>query len=343
MEKGLVSVVLPIYGVEKYLDRCVESVIHQTYTNLEIILVDDGSPDSCPQKCDDWAGRDSRIKVVHKKNAGLGMARNTGIENATGEYICFFDSDDYIALDAVEKAYRCASANQAELVLFGFCNVGADGTIRKKTVPCTPHSCYEGEQVTQYVLPNLLAPDPKTGVETNLWMSAWACFYSMELIQRVGWRFVSEREYISEDLYSLLCLYWAVKKVAILPETLYFYCDNGGSLTHVYRKDRYEKNQYCYDACLSVCDKLGYSEDVKNRLAFQYISNIIGAMKLIVTSDDTEKNRRQLLKDVVVDAHLQSVLHQMDIRKEKTARRILLEAMRKKLSFVVYELVRLKS
>ena len=90
MEVGLVSVVLPIYNVEKYLDRCIESVINQTYKNLEILLVDDGSPDSCPQKCEEWAKKDERIKVIHKTNAGLGYARNTGIENASGEYICFF-------------------------------------------------------------------------------------------------------------------------------------------------------------------------------------------------------------------------------------------------------------
>ena len=89
-----VTVVLPIYNVEKYLDRSVKSIVEQTYTNLEIILVDDGSPDMCPQMCDEWARKDKRIKVIHKKNAGLGMARNTGIDNASGDYICFFDSDD---------------------------------------------------------------------------------------------------------------------------------------------------------------------------------------------------------------------------------------------------------
>ena len=105
MIQGLVSVVLPIYNVEKYLDRCIESVVGQTYKNLEIILVDDESPDGCPKKCEDWAKRDKRIKVIHKENAGLGYARNTGIENATGEYICFFDSDDYVEKDTIEKAY----------------------------------------------------------------------------------------------------------------------------------------------------------------------------------------------------------------------------------------------
>ena len=83
MRKGVVSVVLPIYNVEKYLNRCVKSVVNQSYKNLEIILVDDGSPDNCPALCEEWAKKDNRIKVVHKKNAGLGYARNTGIENVS--------------------------------------------------------------------------------------------------------------------------------------------------------------------------------------------------------------------------------------------------------------------
>ena len=98
-----VSIVVPVYNVEKYLDRCIESIVNQTYKNLEIILVDDGSTDSCPQMCDEWGLKDSRIKVVHKENAGLGMARNTGIDNALGEYIFFFGSDDYVDVTTVEK------------------------------------------------------------------------------------------------------------------------------------------------------------------------------------------------------------------------------------------------
>lgn len=86
---NLISVIIPVYKVEKYLDKCIQSVINQTYSNLEIILVDDGSPDNCPQLCDDWANKDERIKVIHKKNGGLSDARNAGLDIATGEYIAF--------------------------------------------------------------------------------------------------------------------------------------------------------------------------------------------------------------------------------------------------------------
>lgn len=101
----LISVIVPVYKVEQYLDECVQSIINQTYKNLEIILVDDGSPDRCPEMCDEYARQDSRIKVIHKKNGGLSSARNVGIEVASGEYIGFVDSDDFIASDMYEKLY----------------------------------------------------------------------------------------------------------------------------------------------------------------------------------------------------------------------------------------------
>ena len=106
MKEKLISVIIPIYKVEQYLDECVESIIKQTYKNLEIILVDDGSPDGCPQMCDEWARKDERIRVVHKKNGGLSSARNEGLDVATGEYVSFVDSDDFIATDALRSLYE---------------------------------------------------------------------------------------------------------------------------------------------------------------------------------------------------------------------------------------------
>ena len=98
----LISVVVPVYKVEKQLCRCVDSLIRQTYGNIEIILVDDGSPDGCPALCDGYAKKDSRIKVIHRQNGGLSAARNSGIDVARGEYIAFVDSDDYVADDYID-------------------------------------------------------------------------------------------------------------------------------------------------------------------------------------------------------------------------------------------------
>lgn len=106
MKKALVSVIVPIFMVEEYLDECIQSIVGQTYSNLEIILVNDGSLDGCPQKCDEWASKDHRIRVIHKPNGGLSSARNAGLDIAKGDYIAFVDSDDYITPDYVEVMYN---------------------------------------------------------------------------------------------------------------------------------------------------------------------------------------------------------------------------------------------
>lgn len=110
-----VSVIVPIYNVEKYLRKCIDSIIAQTYENIEVILVDDGSTDSCGVICDECAKEDSRIVVIHKKNAGVSAARNTGMAQCTGEYIFFVDSDDYLPMDSIEKLYDSLCVYEADI------------------------------------------------------------------------------------------------------------------------------------------------------------------------------------------------------------------------------------
>lgn len=116
MTEPLISVIVPIYKVELYLDQCVSSIVNQTYQNLEIILVDDGSPDNCSKMCDEWATKDSRIKVIHKSNGGLSDARNAGLEITNGDYTAFVDSDDYIASSMIDSLLTIAIKEHAEIV-----------------------------------------------------------------------------------------------------------------------------------------------------------------------------------------------------------------------------------
>lgn len=122
----LISIIVPIYSVEKYLHKCVDSIINQTYQNLEIILVDDGSPDKCGEICDEYEKKDSRIKVIHKENGGLSDARNAGIDAAKGEYLAFIDSDDYIALNMIETLHNSISKDKSDLALCDFMYVYED-------------------------------------------------------------------------------------------------------------------------------------------------------------------------------------------------------------------------
>ena len=117
-----VSIVVPVYNVEKYLDRCIDSLVNQTLKDIEIILVDDGSPDNCPQMCDAWACRDSRIKVVHKENGGLGSARNAGLAEITGKYVAFVDSDDFVELNTYSVLFDATQGEQCDVVYMGYTN-----------------------------------------------------------------------------------------------------------------------------------------------------------------------------------------------------------------------------
>lgn len=128
-EQSLISVIVPVYKVKDYLDECVKSILCQTYANIEVVLVDDGSPDECPRMCDEWAKEDERVKVVHKKNGGLSSARNAGLNVASGEYICFIDSDDFICNDAIQSLYDRIKGDESVGIVSGMIYRYQDGEI----------------------------------------------------------------------------------------------------------------------------------------------------------------------------------------------------------------------
>lgn len=341
MNEALVSVVLPIYNVEMYLERCIESIVNQTYKNLEIILVDDGSPDHCPQICDEWGKKDSRIRVVHKVNAGLGMARNTGIEHATGKYICFFDSDDYVKTDTIEKTVGLAEKVNADVVTFGYSNVDNNGLVKSEYVPSTVKEIFHGKEVQEEFLPDMLA-ERKESVNKRLHMSAWASLYSMKLIKESGWKFVSEREIIAEDVYSLLVLYKSIQCVAVLSEALYFYCDNGASLTHTYRKDRYKKIEKFYIETTQKAKQLGYSEKVIDCVRMPYYSFTIAALKMISRANCSYREKRHYINEIMDSKIFRTLIKEMDYAEESFSRKVLWTVMKFKLTDICYVLLRLK-
>lgn len=124
-----ISVIVPIYNVEKYINKCVESILNQSYKNLEVILVDDGSPDNCGNICDDFSKQDARVITIHKKNGGLSSARNVGIENATGDYLLFVDSDDFLDKNACELLVNLINKTNADIVCFNLSNIYLNGKI----------------------------------------------------------------------------------------------------------------------------------------------------------------------------------------------------------------------
>lgn len=221
-----VSIIVPVYNVEKYLDRCMQTLLSQTLEDIEIVLVDDGSPDNCPKLCDEYAKKDPRVKVVHKENGGLGSARNSGLDVATGEYVAFVDSDDYNSVEAYEVLYNKAKETDADIVYAGFTMQNSDGTKSKCFV--LDHT-WVGKDITAFLQSMIF--DTKPDIDT-IWMSVWNGLYKRDLIERNKIRFFSEREYLSEDILFHTMLVPLCKKIVCIPQTFYHYCYNGTSLTH---------------------------------------------------------------------------------------------------------------
>lgn len=209
MSSNLVSVIVPVYKVEQYLNRCVSSIIRQSYANLEIILVDDGSPDRCPQLCDEWALQDSRIKVIHKENGGLSDARNAGIKKACGKYICFVDSDDYISSKFVETLYELIHMYNTDISAVSLKEVSS---INQENVVSShaENIVFEGEAA----LKELFSNDTFANY-------AWNKMYKRDLFEDV--KFPVGRK--MEDLGTTYKLLLKAERIAYSTEVLYYYPD----------------------------------------------------------------------------------------------------------------------
>ncbi len=232
-----ISVIIPCYGVERYLDRCMESIVNQTLKDIEIILVDDGSPDYVPEMCDEWAKKDARIKVIHKKNAGLGYARNTGLDVATGEYIAFVDSDDYVELNMYEKLYNVAKEHNSDAVFSGFKKEFKHGYFLN-VQECHNYIEFSDCEV-QNLIPDFVASEPHCKSEYKYEMSVWHSIYKRSIIHEHHLRFISEREYASEDIPFQIDFLSFAYRVSFIPDMLYIYCFNGESLTKTFSLEKY--------------------------------------------------------------------------------------------------------
>jgi len=339
----LVSIVVPIYNVDKYLNRCINSIVSQTYCNLEIILINDGSQDNCPLICDEWAEKDSRIIVIHKENEGLGKARNTGIDCASGTYICFFDSDDYIEPDTIEACVKAARENNADLVVFAHDDVTPDMHLLGTHIPLPPKKLFLGEEITNTLLPNSVYCNLKTGEDWNMVMSSWNKLYSMDVIKKSGWRFASEREIISEDFYSLTELYGQLNSVYVLDRVFYHYTVNKSSLSRSYRPDRFEKIKLFYKAMLSLSEKMCISNVMEQAIRGVTFGITVGAMKLIVASDLGFKRRYLELRKIIKDNFLHDLIRDTDYSGAGLQKKLLYKATKYNLVLLCFLLVYLKN
>ena len=273
-----VSIIVPCYGVEKYLDRCMESLVNQTLRDIEIILVDDVSPDRVPEMCDEWKKKDDRIKVIHKeKNGGLGFARNTGLEVATGEYVAFVDSDDYVDVNMYKTLVSMAVLKDADVVYCGYRWETQKGCwIDVKEVDNT--KTFEGVEV-RGLMHDMIACAPGIKQERRYSMSVWHSIYRRSVIDSNNIKFESERVVLSEDMPFQIDFLRNAKCAIYIPDALYYYCLNGGSLTTTYKSDKFERFKKFREV---IIEKMGFDDQEgkarANRFFIGYCRAVIPQM-----------------------------------------------------------------
>ena len=262
----LLSVIVPVYKVEEYLNQCVESIINQTYSNLEIILVDDGSPDNCPAMCDDWAKKDSRIKVIHKENAGQAAARNTGIDTAAGEYITFADSDDFLDNRMYEILLQELMEASAQIVM---CNC----FIYYSSDDFHPGSFAEKEKTLYY------GDDANARMFTEF--SSWNKIYDKKLFASI--RYPQGR--VGEDARMIYKVATITDCLVVVPECLYYYRQREGSVMHTLTKREFLEKIAVWDEIYTFEKERqpaleAYIRNRKNDSIFNSILTVLKQQKL---------------------------------------------------------------
>lgn len=243
-----VSIVVPMYGVEKYLEKCINSLTHQTLKDIEIILVDDGSPDRCGEIAERYAKNDARIRVIHQNNAGLGPARNTGMEVAAGEYIGFVDSDDWANEEMFEHLYKAALNSNADIAVGGHCDWRDGEVLRKKRHPLAGKTVRNRLEINE-IRKNLYGRRVDDKETEAFPMSVWIAIYRKKMIDRNHLRF---QNIISEDVIFNISAYKFADVITFTGDTDYCYRnENQTSIMRSFSESKLKK----YEAYLNVLMK----------------------------------------------------------------------------------------
>lgn len=296
-----VSIIVPCYNTEVYLDRCVKSLVQQTLKDIEIILVDDGSPDCVPEICDRWALQDSRITVIHKKNEGLGMACNTGIEAAKGEFIAFCDSDDWVDAEMYETMYNATTAYDVQMVLTGIKRVDINGNV----IGQLPHRKYievlkTREHIETLAL-DMIASTPSIREDRTIQMSAKVVLYSHMIIKFYNCRFVNERKVPSEDLHFNLNFLSHCNRVCSLPYRFYNYLVNANSISRKPNPNRFFMCKMLYYYIEKECRKLNFKEEFIIRNQRLLLGQARSCVKLCLQWNIPLKEKKRIINTITND------------------------------------------
>lgn len=277
--ESLITVIIPIYNVEKYLKKCIDSILHQTYQTMEIILIDDESTDESGSICDEYAKKDNRIKVIHKKNGGVSSARNAGLNNANGKYVAFIDADDYIENNMFEKMINQFEKNEKlDIVVCGTKNVDEDGNVLKT-------SNMKVETIDNVTFLKEILNENK--INSVIWDKV----FKRDLINKS--RF-NEKTKISEDLEFVINIIDRINEVEIIPDILYNWLVRKDSATKTKFNDNWKKEIIICENIINLTERK-YKE-LKRVAIKRYIRINITCYKKILDYDKYNKQERKYIR-----------------------------------------------
>ena len=304
MEKPSVSVIVPVYKTEKYLERCVCSLQNQTLQDIEIILVDDGSPDNCPDMCDQFAAHDSRIKVVHKKNGGLSSARNAGMKVASGKYIGFVDSDDDVEPDMFASMLKEAENNAADFVMSDYIRILSNGE-RALVSTNLRSGVYEKADLKREIYPALIMGE---NVDYGPILSVWHCMYNRKFLMANNITFANDVTWSEDNLFSAIVGYCANRFVYMKGKGLYHYYQNPETITTSYRPGAlnvYEKmNRYLEEFFLIRNDY-----DFRRQLKLHMIYYACNTVRMECGNAETFREAKQKVEMILRDPQVVNAFH----------------------------------
>lgn len=328
------SIILPVYNVKKYLNRCVDKLLCEKFKNFEIILVDDGSTDGCYNICDEYVEKDSRISVIHKENGGLSSARNEGFKTAKGKYIFWLDSDDYIVQDALSILYNHLKDNNVDIIKYNYIKQ----PINEPEYSVLEPGIYNKEEICNSVL--------KLAIESTgsfIW-SVWSHIYKREFLIKNSLSFISEREIGSEDYLFNLQSYLRAKNILVIKDTLYNYDLRMGSLTNRYRQNL--MNQYLKLYKLMSNEIMQSDNDQLMESIYNfYVWNgyhVLMTNEMRITEKHKIKDRNKNIRELLKQESFVNALKKIKINELSMSQVIIYSFMKLRLRFMLIALMRIR-
>ncbi|MBR5157269.1 MAG: glycosyltransferase [Clostridia bacterium] len=351
MSQPKVSIIVPVYNAENYLLRCINSLKNQSLAEIEIILVDDSSTDSSLEICNRAAEEDCRIKVIHKVNEGAGKARNAGLETATGKYIGFVDSDDFVEDDMYETLYEKAEKYGSDLVMSGVLFV--DGNMFSKAgenvckIYFDKDTHFETEEGLKELRMGIVGATPDDVDDSKYGMGTVKNLFKNEIIKKNNIKYQSERDLFSEDAMFMIDYISCIKKATGIAEAFYNYCRNGNSISKSYNKDRFEKGLVFVNEVEKRFEK-DIEPDVYRMFIYRFwqaFCRVLCSQEIMYATDNDVKfsELKKRLKTVCAHSLTVSALKSYPIRRLPFKQRVFAYAVKYRMYLLMKILVRLRS